>query len=99
MPPSITSVQSSLFRVGIGSFPRRCQERGMLKRRKRCHHLYDGLLCKLKDLFNNTLYLHIFSYFHGHSKGKIRRKGKHRIKFSVWGRTWDIVELTSFCLA
>lgn len=58
------------FQGGMGSFPRRCQERGMLKRRKRCHHFYDGLLCKLKDFSYNTLYLHIFSYFHGTQQGK-----------------------------
>lgn len=58
------------FRGGGGSFPRRCQERGMLKRRKRCHRFYDGLLWKLKDFSCNTLYLQIFSDFHGTQQGK-----------------------------
>ena len=58
------------------SFPRRCQERGILKGRKRCDQFYDHLVFKLKDFSYNTLYLHIFSYFHGTKQWKDRKEDK-----------------------
>lgn len=48
----------------------------MLKRRKRYDQFYDDLVFKLKNFSYNTLYLHIFSYFHGMKQQKEQKEGK-----------------------
>lgn len=52
--PTKTSSQ-----CGLGSFSGSCQDRGMLKRRKRCNQFLDHLVFELKDFSYNTLCLHL----------------------------------------